>query len=190
MTAPSPEPVAARSCDGCTLCCKIFGIPELAKPRHQWCSHCAIGEGCRIYEARPASCREFVCGWLVDASVPEHWKPSTSRMVLTSENGGARLVIHVDTGRIDAWRKAPYYAEIKRLAAAIAQNRGQLILWQGRNAIAILPDREKFLGPVGEGQVIVTTEADVPGGGNLDVEVMDAESAAAAGLVAPAPRLG
>jgi hypothetical protein len=68
------------------------------------------------------------------------------------------------------------------MAAAIARNRGQLILWQGRNAIAILPDREKFLGPIGEGQVIVTTEADVPGGGNLDVEVIDADDPALAGL--------
>jgi hypothetical protein len=174
----TPEPAPGRSCTGCTLCCKIFGIPELAKPRHQWCGHCAIGTGCKIYGTRPQSCREFVCGYLVDASVPEHWKPAKSRMVLTSEDDGRRLVIHVDTGRLDAWRKPPYYAEIKRMAAAMARIRGQLIVWQGPNAIAILPDHDKPLGPVPAGKIIVTTERDGPGGGELDVEVMDAAALA------------
>jgi hypothetical protein len=178
MSADSPPPV--RSCEGCTLCCKIFGIPELAKPRHEWCGHCEIGKGCRIYETRPPSCREFECGWLIDASVPEHWKPAKSRMVLTTEDGGRRLVINVDTGRLDAWKKAPYYAEIKRMAAAMAQRRGQVIVWQGRNAIAILPDRDKPLGPIAPGQIIVTTERDGPGGGEIDVEVMSPEELAAA----------
>jgi hypothetical protein len=159
------------------MCCRIFGIPELGKPRHRWCSHCDIGIGCKIYDQRPASCREFVCGYLVDAGVPEHWKPSKSRMVLTSEDNGRRLVIHVDTSRPDAWRKAPFYAEIKRMAAAAMRNRGQVIVWQGENAIAVLPDREKFLGPIAPGQIIVTTESDVPGGGDLDVEVVDAGAA-------------
>ena len=176
MTPPQAS-APGRSCAGCTMCCRIFGIPELQKPRHQWCSHCEIGVGCKIYDERPASCREFVCGYLVDGGVPEHWKPSKSRMVLTSEDSGRRLVIHVDTSRPDAWKKAPYYAEIKRLAATAARNRRQVIVWQGENAIAVLPDREKFLGPIGPGQIIVTTESDVPGGGDLDVEVMDAGDA-------------
>ncbi len=178
MAAPPNAP--GRSCEGCTLCCKIFGIPELEKPRHEWCGHCDIGKGCRIYETRPTSCREFVCGWLIDGSVPEHWKPAKSRMVLTTEDGGRRLVINVDTGRLDAWRKAPYYAEIKRMAAAMARSRGQVIVWQGRNAIAILPDRDKPLGPVAPGQIIVTTESAGPGGGDIDVEVMTPEELAAA----------
>ena len=180
MTAPPPEPAPGRNCDGCTMCCKIFGIPELEKPRHRWCSHCTVGVGCRIYDRRPPSCREFVCGYLVDGRVPEHWKPSKSRMVLTTEDDGRRLVIHVDTGRPDAWRKAPYYAEIKQMALTAARNRHQVIVWQGPNAIAILPDRDKVLGPVGPGQIIVTTESDIPGGGDLDVEVMDASAAAKA----------
>lgn len=180
MSTEPPPPAPGRSCEGCTLCCKIFGIPELEKPRHEWCAHCEIGKGCRIYETRPASCREFVCGWLIDGTVPEHWRPAKSRMVLTTEDGGRRLVINVDAGRLDAWKKPPYYAEIKRMAAAMAQSRGQVIVWQGRNAIAVLPDRDKPLGPIAPGQIIVTTERDGPGGGDIDVEVMTAEELAAA----------
>ena len=180
------EIVPGRSCEGCTMCCKLFGIPELAKPRHEWCGHCDVGKGCRAYETRPKSCRDFVCGYLVDAQVPEHWKPSKSRMVLTSENGGRRLVIHVDTGRIDAWKKAPFYSEIKNLAVQAARLRNQIILWQGREAIAILPDREKRLGPIGDGQIIVTTERDGPGGGDLDVVVVDADDPLVQTLAPPA----
>jgi hypothetical protein len=186
MTLPEAAPAPGRSCDGCTMCCKIFGIPELAKPRHKWCAQCEIGVGCRIYADRPPSCREFVCGWLIDPAVPEHWKPTRARMVLTTEDDGRRLVIHLDAGRPDAWRKPPYYAEIKHLAREAARGGRQLILWQGPNAIAILPDREKFLGPVAPGQIIVTTERDRPGGGELDVEVMNADDPALAG---PAPSL-
>lgn len=182
MTSPTFEPAPGRSCAGCTMCCKIFGIPELSKPRHQWCVHCSIGVGCKIYDQRPKSCREFFCGYLVDERVPEHWKPSKSRMVLTSEDNGRRLVIDVDPGRLDAWKKAPYYAEIKKMAVAAVRNRGQVILWQGKNAIAILPDREKHLGPISAGQIIVTTERDGPGGGDLDVEVIDADDPRAATL--------
>jgi hypothetical protein len=174
MSAAPHAPAPGRSCEGCTMCCKIFGIPELAKPKHEWCPHCAVGSGCKIYETRPQSCRDFVCGWLVDAAIPEHWKPSKSRMVLTTEDDGRRLVVHVDTGRLDAWKKQPYYGELKKLAANVARQKGQLILWQGKNAIAILPDRDKHLGPIAAGQIIVTTERDGPGGGDLDVEVMDA----------------
>jgi hypothetical protein len=171
MSAPN---AAGRSCAGCTMCCRIFGIPELEKPKHQWCSHCEVGVGCKIYERRPASCRDFVCGWLVDARIPEHWKPAKSRMVLTTEDEGRRLVVHVDTSRLDAWRKSPYYAEIKQMAVDAARHRRQVIVWQGPNAIAILPERDKYLGPVGAGQVIVTTESAIPGGGDLDVEVVEA----------------
>ena len=113
-------------------------------------------------------------------TVPAHWQPAKSRIVLTTEDGGRRLVINVDTRRLDAGKKALYYAEIKRMAAAMARSRGQVIVWQGRNAIAILPDRDKPLGPIAPGQIIVTTVSTGPGGGDIDVEVMTPVELAAA----------
>lgn len=174
---PGPAPVPGRSCDGCTLCCKIFEIPEIAKPRHVWCGHCDVGKGCKIYETRPATCRDFHCGYLLMATLPEHWKPSRSRLVLTWESHANRMVVNVDPGRPDAWRKEPYYGQIKRWALAAVRSRGQLIVWQGRDCVAVLPDRDVFLGPLRQGQAIVVMGHPVPDGSGLSVEVHEARGA-------------
>ncbi len=170
---PRYQPVLGRNCDGCTLCCKIFEIPELPKPRHVWCGHCDTGKGCKIYETRPTTCRDFYCGYLLMPNVAEHWKPSRARMVLTWESHANRLVVNVDPSRPDAWRKEPYYGEIKRWALAAVNNRGQLLVWQGKDAVAILPDRDVFLGPVRQGQAIVVLGRPAPDGSGLSVEVRE-----------------
>ena len=54
-----------NNCGTCTACCRIFEIPELAKPAGKWCEHCEIGRGCTIYNERPAVCQEFECLWLL-----------------------------------------------------------------------------------------------------------------------------
>lgn len=174
----TPTPVPGRSCAGCTLCCKIFAIPELPKPRHEWCAHCEIGQGCKIYDARPQTCRDFFCGYLLMPNLPEHWKPKHSRMVLTWESHANRMVVNVDGGRPDAWKKAPYYAEIKKWALQAVQNRGQLLVWQGKDAVAVLPDRDVFLGPLRQGQAVVVLGQPGPGGTGLSVEVRDDAEAA------------
>jgi len=171
---PSLTPVPGRNCEGCTLCCKIFAIPEMPKQRHEWCRHCDIGKGCRIYDTRPETCRDFFCGYLLMPNLPEHWKPSRSRMVLTWESHANRMVINVDSGRPDAWRKEPYYAQIKKWAVAARQNRGELLLWQGRDAVVVLPDREVFVGALRAGQSIAILEKKGPGGIEYDVKVLEA----------------
>lgn len=57
--------VENRECGGCTTCCKTHHILSLDKPEREWCQHCDIGKGCRIYDTRPEECRVFKCGWLV-----------------------------------------------------------------------------------------------------------------------------
>lgn len=52
-----------RSCGECTLCCTIMGVVELKKPVHTNCEHQSCF-GCKIYEDRPSSCKEFKCLWL------------------------------------------------------------------------------------------------------------------------------
>ncbi len=167
------KPVQVRSCDGCTMCCKLLSIKELEKPRLQWCVHCDIGVGCKIYEQRPAECRNFYCGYLMDAKLGDHWKPSRSKMVIVPEGDANRIAIHVDPGRVGAWRKEPYYSEIKNWAVAALEYQGQVIVWEGQDVIAILPDREKNLGPVGEDQFIITSERAGVMGVELDVMVVD-----------------
>ena len=83
----SAEAVAAfkqltgRECGDCSLCCKVLDIDALNKPAGKWCQHCRPGDGgCSIYQTRPATCRDFACGWLVIARLGEEWKPSRARM--------------------------------------------------------------------------------------------------------------
>lgn len=52
-----------RECGNCTACCTTLAIVELNKPARRACDHLCRA-GCGIYEARPASCREFHCLWL------------------------------------------------------------------------------------------------------------------------------
>ena len=145
---------ATRSCGTCTLCCKLFDIRALNKPQFEWCKHCAVGEGCRIYEQRPDECREFNCGWLMDATLGEEWKPSRSRIVLSLE--GRMIGVHVDPSRTDAWRKDPYHAQIRAWATRAAQTgEGRVIIWEGPDAIVLLPHADKRLGKVPAGHRIV-----------------------------------
>jgi hypothetical protein len=166
--------VEGRNCKGCTLCCKLMGIAELEKPRGVWCPHCNPRSGCKIYGDRPGECRTFYCGYLTNPALEEAWAPSRSRMVLTyDELQAPRLSVHVDPARAGVWRSEPYYAQLKRWARAAAAARGQVIVWQGRKAIAVLPDRDKDLGEVRADQYIVTTEIMGRDGVTLDVVALD-----------------
>ena len=48
------------------MCCKLTSIDfmEPRKPSYQWCKHCDIGVGCKIYKTRPQGCKDFLCLYL------------------------------------------------------------------------------------------------------------------------------
>jgi hypothetical protein len=69
-----------RTCGGCTLCCKTHGIIEIKKPAGEWCSHCEINKGCKIYKGRPRSCKVFQCAWLMGFGMPEA-RPDKTQIV-------------------------------------------------------------------------------------------------------------
>jgi len=48
------------------LCCKLPSINFMKphKPSYQWCKHCDIGVGCKIYKTRPQKCKDFLCLYL------------------------------------------------------------------------------------------------------------------------------
>ena len=156
--------VPDRSCGTCTLCCKVMGVRELNKPAGTWCTHCDPRRGCGIYETRPAGCREFFCTWRIEASIPEWFRPLTSKLVLAVEQQGRRLAIHVDPGTPQAWRQEPYYRQLKVWAQeAVATNR-QVIVRLGKRMIAVLPDCDVDVGVVGEDETVVTAARQTPSG--------------------------
>ena len=171
MSEPISDYVAGRSCAGCTMCCKLLSIEALNKPRLQWCTHCDIGAGCKIYQERPAECRAFTCGYLAEAGIGEHWKPVKSKMVISRATNGNRIVVYVDADRSDAWRKEPYYSDLKSWSRTAAKNQGQLLVSQGRDMIVITP--ETNLGPVRDDQVVVARRRRRTGYAEIDHIVVD-----------------
>jgi hypothetical protein len=137
------------------MCCKILGITELQKPVGKWCPHCDIGKGCKIYDQRPDECRTFLCGWLIDDRLSEVWKPDRSKIVLTSGRDGNSMEIRCDPGLPTAWRAAPYYAEIIRMAQAAEPHGGSLYVIVGNKTTLVTPTDEFPVGEVPDDHVIV-----------------------------------
>ena len=107
MITRAAQPVGGRSCDGCTLCCKLLSIEELAKPADVMCGDCEAGSGCRIYPDRPTECRGFFCEYLLDPALGEEWQPSHSNMVVSFEDYSNSIVIHVDDSDPPDWDEIP-----------------------------------------------------------------------------------
>ena len=154
VAAPS-EPLPSRSCGGCTLCCKVLGVPALEKPRGTWCPHCERGVGCRIHESRPGECRSFLCGWLVSDKFGPEWKPERSKIVITVTRDGNGFEFQCDPGFPQAWRKEPYYSQILHLAADAQAHDGIVLVSIGTRRTLIAPGGEFPLGEVGEEDRIV-----------------------------------
>lgn len=167
------ELVPGRSCQGCTMCCKLMEVGAVEKPRGTWCRHCDQKSGCGIYEARPDACRIFYCGYLRIPMLDDRWKPSKAKLLVNYESSSNRIVIHVDPQRPGAWREEPFHSQIKRWASAIARDGGMLVVWTGATAIAVLPGREKDLGHVRDDQLFLRTATRTPTGTVLDVIVIE-----------------
>jgi Fe-S-cluster containining protein len=169
-TATSIDPrVPGRRCGTCTLCCKVLRVIDIDKPRGQWCVHCDVGHGCRIYETRPEGCRQFFCGFLVDERLPETWRPAESKIVLLVEGDGKRIIAHVDPDRPTAWRREPFYSTLKRWSAAMLHLGGNVAVSIGQRCIVVLPDRDVDLGKLEDDEAIATQQRSTATGVIYDV---------------------
>ena len=164
---PASLLVEGRACGTCSLCCKVLGIPETESLPGQWCRHVAQGRGCGIHATRPDGCRTFYCHYLRNPNLGPEWKPERAKFVLSIEMGGRRMVVAPDPAMPSAWRQNPYYGQFKRWAQAGAGAGHQILVFQGKRATAVLPDRDVDLGFVEVGdEVIYVTRS-----GGFDVEV-------------------
>lgn len=96
-------------CGDCTMCCKLLCVPEIKKMPSKWCPHCHIGKGCRVYETRPTSCREFECLWLLSqrqagAEMPMALRPDHCKFVIAPITNENYITVQVDPGYRDAWK--------------------------------------------------------------------------------------
>ena len=173
MNEPNVNYVEGRSCDGCTMCCKLLQIRALDKPRSKWCTHCDIGVGCKIYDERPSECRDFHCGFLINANFGEHWKPTNSKLVIALADDANQLTVFVDPDRPEAWRKEPFYSDIKNWARVAAKNNRRVVVSIGYEVIAVTPDGETSLGQVSDDQMIIERRKRGAGGTGVEQIVVN-----------------
>ncbi|MEO6840684.1 MAG: hypothetical protein ABI192_07950 [Bradyrhizobium sp.] len=160
---------ANKTCGECTLCCKVMAIEALAKPASSWCPQCRPRHGCLIYADRPSECQTFSCLWLVNDLLDQRWKPSKSKLVLTTSEDG--IEVRCDPGFPDAWRKEPFRSEIHQWAVAGETHDVTVIVITGEKMILITPEREFDLGVVRQDQRIVR---ELDGSKVVDVTVVKA----------------
>ena len=166
------EPALGRNCGSCTLCCKVFEVPVLEKPAGSWCKHCQPGKGCGIWETRPDHCRAFYCLWMTQSWLAPEWKPDISKIVITVDPATGFLLFQVDPGSANAWKREPYYSQIKRWSAAYLAKGLLCLVFVNKAATVVLPDRDQVLGVIPPGGRILTRERLSSLGATLDVEVV------------------
>src|SRR5690348_13326370 len=147
-----------RTCGTCTMCCKVFDIPSLAKPEGKWCKHCDIGKGCRIYDTRPDQCRQFVCLWLQDPTLPPEWKPETSKLVMSIWPTTGFIYVQVDPGSPLAWRKEPYFSRLRELSERLLRERRHILVFVKHIATLIMPTGPVPIGPMSPDDGFVVRE--------------------------------
>jgi hypothetical protein len=143
--------MAVNHCGACTLCCKLLDIPELDKPQGHWCSHCTVGVGCRIYQDRPAPCRDFACVWLQSQQeakpLPPELRPDTSKMVLTFSPDRKDVLGYCDPSAPHAWKEPALFRLLEVISGQgirvmFGNGRGHYAMQQGhaRRAELSAPD--------------------------------------------------
>lgn len=137
-----------RSCGTCSFCCKVMAVEELAKPMGAWCAHRSPGRGCGIHGSHPPSCQGFACQWLLEPAMPHRLRPDQTKVVLTAEAEGARLVANCDPANPAAWRRGPIYDFLKQQARATWGSGRTVLAKAGRRLWLIAPEEDVDLGEV------------------------------------------
>lgn len=109
------------SCGSCTMCCKLLSIEEIKKPAGVWCGTCDPKSGCKDYENRPQSCKDFECLWLHSQKphiseklrFPPEMRPDKCKVILHKKPSG-EMVVHVSQDHPDAFKKGAIGEWLKR----------------------------------------------------------------------------
>lgn len=142
-----------RRCGNCTLCCKLVGVNELFKPEGKWCRFCTIGEGCRVYETRPFSCRGFECEWYMHPGLPEDLRPDNCKVVFFCLADTKICLTIVDSNYPDAWKDSKKLSPIVRrltdkgFAFAVftpGRKERHMILPKGRTPQSVIEEIKAF----------------------------------------------
>ncbi len=76
--------VEHRECGECAACCVNLTIndPELQKLPGVKCRHLNKSGGCKIYQTRPKTCRDWYCMWRFIPGLDDSWRPDLKGIVI------------------------------------------------------------------------------------------------------------
>lgn len=175
MTADSTvselQPVPGRECGSCTLCCKVYDIPEIQKAAGKWCGQCKPGRGCKIHDNLPDQCAEFNCLWRTDAAMPAQWKPDQAKMVAIIHPITRNIQIQVDPGLPSAWSRQPYHDHLRQWATKNMPKGMYVVVFVNELATLVLPDQDVQLGPMTADQVITVRKESGSSGAVYEIKV-------------------
>jgi hypothetical protein len=147
--------VPGRTCGTCSLCCKVYAVPELSKPVGRWCTFSVRGGGCSNHENRPDVCRQFFCSWRFDPHLGPEWKPEVCRFVMSADQAYQALTVSVDPGMPTAWKREPYYSTLKKFSDVFFRINRKLLVNLNGHVTVVLPDRDVPLGMIVPGEEII-----------------------------------
>jgi Fe-S-cluster containining protein len=156
------------------MCCELPAIAPLQKPQNVLCQHAVRGAGCTIYENRPEVCRTFNCHWKQVDYLGEEWRPDRCHFYMQQPNDKI-LVVLVDPAYPDAWRREPFYGQMKSWALAVLHDEAEMYVVVGERTFAIFPEEDLDAGPPELGGEVSMTYIREPGMRRPAVARRDAE---------------
>jgi hypothetical protein len=96
----------------------VYAIPAVGTQAGEWCKHCAVGKGCKIYDDRPATCVLFECLWLQSqqhAPLPIELRPDQCKVVFNMSTNPNVVTATALPGYPDAWKKRAVRGLIDKL---------------------------------------------------------------------------
>ena len=138
-------PDRAKTCGTCSMCCKLFDVDWLEKPKPagSWCHHCQPGRGCAIWQTLPPKCGSYYCVWRIDSALSAQWRPDQARFILTHAHQDAPLAVILDPGAPDAHRREPYWSALLKTARQHLEGRGStIVVFRGAKRALLFPQGE------------------------------------------------
>lgn len=120
-----PMAPSVRPCDGCTVCCSVFGVEEINKPVWTKCEHLS-DRGCGIYDTRPTHCRGFYCMWQNGLGTAGE-RPDKLGVIFAPTNGKTDFTGEMEIQAYEVVPLAFNKPEVVKLAKTFG-DRGKLVI--------------------------------------------------------------
>ncbi len=146
LPAEAGAPTAPKACGQCSLCCKLLEIAELEKPMGVWCRHFVKGRGCGVYADRPPACQDYQCAWTWAPLLDDRWRPDRAGFLIHPVQAASELEIVADPSRPAAWRREPYYSQIKTWSDPANTSVSVVRVRIGDRVLVVFPETEIDLG--------------------------------------------